>query len=140
MRLKNADDVDWHLHKVENHPEQREAKDHVSCCHCNVHLQSSLSIPSSTAAVFSKKIFLSPVLYILRRCPSWKAWPPYSCELTLSKLGWLLYIIDQKWNCVWKNLFYLTGTKSPKPMVESVMKQKYMPLIVYLGNVKCVCL
>ena len=79
-----------------------------------------------------QKIFLSPVLYILRRYPSWKASPPYSCELTLSQLGWL-YIIDQKWNCFWKNLFYLTGTKSPKPMVESVMKQKYMPVIFNLA-------
>ena len=31
--------VNRHLDKMENHPEEGEAKDHVSCCHCYVHLE-----------------------------------------------------------------------------------------------------
>ena len=46
-----------------------------------------------------------------------------------------LVIISESETAFQRNFLYLTGTKSPKPMVDSVMKQKYMPVIFNLKNV-----
>ena len=102
---------------------------HCQQCWLNINIirgigikhQTSGYLPSLTSSLYSSE---SP---IIKGLTSLFLWWHFDCIF--------VYLFYHSETAFQRNFLYLTGTKSPKPMVDSVMKQKYMPVMFNLENV-----